>query len=58
LKDNSKNKIKSPISVALLEFGSFATNGTQLVVGVPGNIEDTGDTKYKYFDLQTGKFIL
>jgi hypothetical protein len=39
----------------LLDSGSFATNGTELVVGVPSNLEDTGDIKYKYFDLKDGK---
>lgn len=28
-----------------------------MVVGVPGGIEDTGDVKYKYFDLSTGSLL-
>ncbi len=40
-----------------MDSGSFATNGTYLVVGVPSNVEDTGDIKYKYFNLKDGKLI-
>jgi hypothetical protein len=50
-KDTSKPKTNPPLNVKGLDLGRFTTNGSELVVGLPGGCEDNSDIRYKYFSL-------
>ena len=48
----------APISIKALDMCSFTTNGSQLLIGMPKNCDDTpNEQKYKYFSLEDGKLI-
>ena len=51
---DSKTKPKPPLNSKILEFSSFATNGSEIVVNIPSMYDEIVDIQYKYFDLKTG----
>jgi len=57
-KPGQKPKAIPPLNAKLLDEGAFATNGSQLLVGVPIGVEGNAATKkFKTFDLQTGELL-
>ena len=57
-KPGQKPKTSPPLNAKILDEGSFTTNGSQLLVGVPIGLEgNSGDKRYKFFDLESGELV-
>ena len=52
-----KTKQKPPLNIKCLDQASFATNGSELVMAIPPNVEEGNEIKYKYFSLKDGKML-
>ena len=56
-KKDNKTKQKAVMTLKTLDQASFATNGTELVIGTPVGVDDATETKYRYFSLRDGKAL-
>ena len=50
----SKKKLSPAITSKTLDFGSFTTNGSQILIAIPINTEENPEIRYKYFNLSDG----
>jgi len=55
--NTGKTKQKPPLNIKCLDQASFATNGSELVLAIPPNVEEGSEIKYKYFSLKDGKLL-
>lgn len=55
--NTGKTKQKPAMNIKCLDQASFATNGSELVMAVPPNVEEGNEIRYKYFSLKDGKLL-
>lgn len=55
--NTGKTKQKPVMNIKCLDQASFATNGSELVMAIPPNIEEGSEIRYKYFNLKDGKLL-
>lgn len=55
--NTGKTKQKPAMNIKCLDQASFCTNGSELVMAIPPNVEEGSEIKYKYFSLKDGKLL-